>query len=303
VLEQIIASIASGIEQCEPHEFWIGASIIIVISLVAFKRMVKWWNRSRMIQDVPTSKVRSASQGYVELTGLAKSMDGPAIVSPLSRKSCVWYRYKIEEKVKQYDSKGRSKSHWKVVKQETSEELFLLEDETGRCVIDPDDADVLATNKRVLYKRLVSPPRRYTEELITVREPLYAIGLFNTVANVSHKQQREQVSYLLREWKQDPNQLLHDFDSDRNGQLDEQEWEQARLAAQRQVKREFGHQERLEQLNILKNTEHSHQGFIISTISEQKLIQHYRWHALLSLLVFFSFGCLVVWAMNIRLGH
>jgi len=299
VLEQLIASIVSGIEQSEPHEFWIGASIIIVISLIAFKRMVKWWNRSRMIQDVPSSKVRSASQGYVELTGLAKSMDGPPIVSPVSGKLCVWYRYKIEEKINQSDLKG----HWKVIKKETSQELFLLEDETGRCVIDPDDADVLATNKRIWYKLLVTPSRRYTEELITDHEPLYAIGSFNTIANVSHKQQREQVNYLLREWKHDPKQLLHNFDSDRNGQLDQQEWEQARLAAERQVKRELGYQERQEPLNILKNTEHNHQGFIISTIPEQKLIQHYRWHALLSLLVFFSFGCLVVWAMNIRLGH
>lgn len=149
----------------------------------------------------------------------------------------------------------------------------------------------------------MTPPRNYTEELITDHEPLYAIGPFNTIVNVSHKQQREQVNYLLREWKHDPKQLLHNFDSDRNGQLDEQEWEQARLAAERQVKLKLGYQERLEQLNILKNTGHSYQGFIISTIPEQKLIQHYRWHALLSLLVFFSFGCLVVWAMNIRLGH
>jgi hypothetical protein len=303
MLKQFIASVESNISQLSPYEFWIGAAVVSAIAAFAFFRMVRWWNRARMIEDVPTSKIRSASQGYVELIGTAKAMEGPLIISPLSRKPCVWYHYKIEEKVQHYDSKGRSRSYWRIVKEETSEDLFLLEDDTGRCVIDPDDADVIASNKRTWHKRLVSPPRRYTEELITDYEPLYAIGSFNTVVNVSHKRQREQVNYLLREWKQDPNQLLDKFDSDGNGQLEQHEWEQARLAAERQVKREIGHQERLEQLNVLKSTDHKHQGFILSTIPENKLIQRYKWHALLSMLAFFITGSLVVWAINTRLGY
>ena len=302
MLEHMIAFFEGNIPLFERHEFWIPTSIAIIISGLAFTRMAKWLNRSRMIENVPTSKIRSASQGYVELEGKAMTMEGPIIISPLSGKSCVWYRYKIEEKVKEYNSKGKSHTYWKVVKKETSDAIFLLQDDTGRCVIDPDDADVIVTNKRTWHKRTVTPIRRYTEELITDSEPLYAIGLFNTVANVGHKQQREQVHYLLREWKNDPNRLLHEFDLDRNGQLDESEWELARLAAERQIKREYGHQEKLEQLNILKNTDHRQQGFIISTIPENTLIKHYRRHALLSLLVFFSLGSLVVWAINIRLG-
>ncbi|MDC9725610.1 MAG: hypothetical protein PSN44_06825 [Gammaproteobacteria bacterium] len=255
-----------------------------------------------MIENVPTSRVRSASQGHVELIGYARMMDGPVIISPLSRKSCVWYRYKIEEKVTRRDAKGHSRSYWQVVKEETSEELFLLEDETGRCVIDPDNADVITSNKRTWYKRTVSPPRRYTEELIVNNEALYAIGLFKTMANIERQKQREQVNHLLREWKNDANQLLHHYDSNRDGELSQEEWEQARLAAERQIKREVGQFEKLEQLNILKDSPHKNQGFILSTIPEHKLINQYKRKALLAMLAFFATGSATVWAINIRLG-
>jgi len=302
MLDNVIAFIESSIPQLDVYEFWLPVAIFSVATLAAFIKMVQWWKRSRMLADVPTSKIRSASQGYVELVGKAMTMKGPIIASPLSGKRCVWYRYKIEERSSNHNMKSRS-NHWSVVKEAVSDAIFLLEDETGRCVIDPDDADVIVRDKRTWYKHNVTPTRRYTEELITDYEPLYAIGLFNTIANVGIKQQRDQVSYLLREWKNDPNRLLHEFDTDRNGQIDQQEWEQARLAAERQIKREYGQQEKLTQLNILKNTEHSDQNFIISTISENTLIQRYRRHALLSLLAFFSLGSLIVWAINIRLGQ
>jgi len=299
---ELIASLERELLQLEPHEFWIAFTILAIISIISFLRMTKWWKHSRMIEDTPTSKVRSAPQGYVELEGTARMMDGPIIVSPLSRKTCVWYRYKIEEKVKSNDSKGHSRSYWRVVKHETSEELFLLEDETGRCVVDPDDADVIATNKRTWYKRTVSPTRRYTEELITDNEPLYAIGLFKTVANVERQKQREQVNHLLREWKNDPNKLLHDYDTNRDGELSLQEWEHARLAAEHQVKREVGHAEKLEQLNVLKTSPHKNQGFILSTKPEHELISQYKFRALLAMFGFFMVGSFAVWAINTRLG-
>lgn len=299
----LVASLESNIIQLEAHEFWIITSIIGVISAIAFLRMTKWWNHSRMIEDVPTSKVRSASQGYVELVGSARMMDGPVIVSPLTQKTCVWYRYKIEEKVTTRDSQGRSKTYWKVVKQETSDEIFFLEDETGRCVIDPDDADVIVSNKRTWHKRTVMPQRRYTEELIVENEPLYAIGLFKTVANVERQKHREQVNYLLREWKRDPNQLLHLYDTNRDGELSLIEWEQARQAAERQVKRDHGNMEKLEQLSVLKRSPHKHHGFILSTTPEHELVSQYKVQALLAMFSFFVSGSFVVWMINIRLGH
>jgi hypothetical protein len=147
------------------------------------------------------------------------------------------------------------------------------------------------------------PSRRYTEELILQNFPLYAIGLFKTVANVEHQKFRQDVSHLLREWKNnDPNQLIDRYDSDKDGKVSPQEWQQARTDAQRQVKQKNGHREKMEELSVLKSSLQKDQTFILSTEPEAILINRYKRRALLSLIGFLASGSLAVWALNVRLG-
>jgi len=301
-MQEIIASFEAELLQLDAAEFWLGCIVVSLISLWAFRHMYHRYHSARLIENIPTAKIRSAAQGYVELIGKARMMDGPVTISPLTSTVCVWFRYKIEEKVSTGLGKRR-RTHWRMVRQQTSEELFFLEDETGRCVIDPDGADVFTDNKRTWYKHDIVPPRRFSEELILENYPLYGIGLFKTVANVQHHKFREQVSHLLRQWKNtDPNQLLDRYDDDRNGEISPQEWEQARTDAQRQIKQQHGHQEKLEQLSVLRQSPHNDQTFILSTEPEVKLIQRYKRKALFSLIGFFLSGSLVVWALNVRIG-
>lgn len=302
MFDDLLTFAEGEITQLDPAQFWFGFGFLMCVSLWSFLRMLSRYVAARMIENVPTAKMRSAAQGYVELIGQAKLMNGPVIVSPLSQKMCVWYRYKIEEKVKRYNAKGVATTYWRVVKKHTSEELFLLEDDTGQCVIDPDNADVITRTKNIWYKHDVIPPRRYTEELITENETLYAIGLFKTVANIDSKHFSRHVAELLRQWKKDPNQLLHQFDIDRNNELSESEWTQARLTAERQIKSDHGQRERMEQLNILTASSHKDQRFILSTIPEHKIIRQYKTSALMALIVFFMAGSLAVWIFTIRLG-
>jgi hypothetical protein len=167
MLKDFIASAERNISQFDPMAFWVGWTIVVMLCLIAFYRMSRGLHQARLIENTPTSKIRSTVQGYVELNGQLRLMDGSVIVSPLSGRSCVWYRYKIEQQSEHRQANGKSVSYWRVVKQETSGEPLLLEDDTGRCVIDPDDADVIVTNKRTWYKHTSVAPRRYTEELIT----------------------------------------------------------------------------------------------------------------------------------------
>jgi E3 ubiquitin ligase len=301
-MQEIIASLEAELLQLDAVEFWLGFIVISTVSLWAFRHMYLRYHHARIIENVPTAKIRSAAQGYVELIGQTRMMDGPVIVSPLTSTVCVWFRYKIEEKVSRRIGNKRS-THWKIVKQQTSEELFMLEDETGRCVIDPEDADVITDNKRSWYKHDIVPSRRYTEELILQSSPLYAIGVFKTVANVEHQKLREDVSHLLREWKNtDPNQLIDRYDSDKDGAVSPQEWEQARKDAQRQIKQKNGHREKMEELSILRRSLQKDQAFVLSTEPEEKLIKRYKRKALLSLIGFLTSGSLAVWALNVRLG-
>lgn len=299
-MQDFLAAISLEIQQLENWEFWLGAAVAIAIALFLFWRMACWYQHARLIQNIPTARIRSAPQGYIELIGQAGMMEGPVIFSPLSQTRCVWYSYKIEEKTREYSSKGRSRTRWRVVKQATSEEVFLLDDDTGECAIDPDDAQVITRNKRVWYKHDVVPPRRYTEWTILEGEPLYAMGLFKSVASVEDQTIRQQVSHKLREWKQDPNQLLHRYDTDNDGEINQQEWQQAREDATIAVKRQIGQRAKVKQLSMMRSSPHKSQPYILSTIPEQKLIARYQRHALAAMTGFLVLGTIIIWAINQR---
>ena len=265
------------------------------LCLRSFYLMVTRFRTAQTIQNVPTAKIRSAAQGYVELSGLAKLVDGPIIVSPLSGKACVWYSYKIEEHVRH----GKDR-HWQIVEQKRSDDLFLLEDDTGRCIIDPDGADVVIDSKRVWHKRHVVPPRRYTEQLIREGDPLYAIGFFKSLGDIDNMAFRERVSVLLRQWKMDPNQLLDKYDLDRNNELDVEEYEQVRLAAERQVRRDIGAETKEAQLHVIAESNEKQQPYILSSEEEPVVIRRYQLRALKALIGFFISGIVVIWMINSR---
>lgn len=298
----IVETLGAQILELDEIEFWIGCGVLSLICIYSFWRMYSRYHDARLIENIPTAKIRSAIQGYVELIGQTWLMDGPVIVAPLTGTTCVWYRYQIEEEISRMHSKWKSQKGWSTVKSDVSEELFILEDDTGRCVIDPDHAYVIPTAKKVWYNRKITPARRYTEERIHQNETLYTMGLFKTVTDVERKREREDISNLLKDWKQDPGQLLHLYDSNRDGILSIEEWEQARIAAKRSVKLAQAQQEKQEQLNILACSLQKDRPFILSTIPESKLIKHYKGRAVLALISFLVTGGLSVWAINLRVG-
>ena len=88
-MNALLAQFEQRIATAGNDEFWwystLGALLIAACWIAAFRAI----RRARLIEDVPTSKIRSAVQGYVELIGHAEAMEGPAIVAPLSQLPCV----------------------------------------------------------------------------------------------------------------------------------------------------------------------------------------------------------------------
>ena len=107
-------------------------SAMMAISLIAW---ISALYRMRTIRDTPTSKIVSAAQGYVELTGQGKAYSDVPLLSKNLLLPCLWYRYIIEYK----DSNNK----WKTIENGESEDLFILDDGSGRCVIDPSGAEIL----------------------------------------------------------------------------------------------------------------------------------------------------------------
>lgn len=85
----------------------------------------------RLIQNTPTSKIRSMSMGLVELKGNAR-FNGAPLISPISKKECVFYSYIVEE----YRNAGKH-SRWVKIAGKKSGGKFCIEDDTGKVLIDP----------------------------------------------------------------------------------------------------------------------------------------------------------------------
>lgn len=300
-------------------DFWLWAIGLLVAALVGFFICFNSLHRKRIIEDTPTSKIRSAAQGYVELNGYGQLMEGQPIVAPLTGTICTWYKYSVDE----HRQSGKN-SKWITIRSGTSEELFLIKDETGQCIIDPEGAHVTSTNKDVWHGAETNPQGgpltankkrsflsglgrhrryRYTEERLHTDESLYAIGLYKTVGGAGAKFDiNEDVRELIREWKTDSETLKKNFDVDNNGEIDLQEWQKVRQAAYDHVVEKHGEQKTLPPVNIMNKTNDSRRPFILSAIEENDLINRLHIYSVLSLSVFILCGSLSTLLMSFRLA-
>jgi hypothetical protein len=114
------------------------ASILLFIFGASLLSIGLWvFHRKRLIENTPTSKIRSAAMGLVEIYGEAKAIAGNVLKSPFSQTDCVYSRYTIEE----YRQHGKHSS-WVTVKSGESRPEFMLKDETGEAKINPFKAEI-----------------------------------------------------------------------------------------------------------------------------------------------------------------
>jgi len=231
----VILWIAAGTESRAAWPFALAA-----MAVVSFFAWAANYRRYRQVQDLPTSKIASAAQGYVELYGRSAHIPGNPVSAPCSGLPCCWWSYRIERKTN--DNKwieedcGESVAH------------FLLIDETGECVISPDGAEVIYARKSVWTRDV----KRYTEWLLLPDGPLYAVGDFRTTGGSDLQlDENRDIGELLAEWKKDSRELLARFDGDESGDIDLKEWEQARLEARREVQQRHAELRATPGLNML----------------------------------------------------
>jgi hypothetical protein len=297
---ELIHFLEAWVWALQPGHFWLFAIVSAALACYSFYALWQGLSLTRLMAAIPTSRIRSAPQGYVELNGYVYPIDDKEILSPLSQTHCLWYRYKIEEKVTEMTTKGRRRTRWRVVEQGTSKALFGLKDETGTCVIDPEGAKVVARDKSVWHQRALLRPRRFTEELIIKAESLYGIGLFQS-AKQEHASIREQVSQLLKTWKADQSTLLANYDIDNDGEISLQEWERVRHDAMLAVRRNMTAAQQQPRLNVLRASTERGQPYILSTVPEETLLRQYQIKTYLGIAGFIMAGSAFFWMMNVRM--
>jgi len=177
-------------------QFLVFRIFILALGTFLFVWAILSFRKKRLIENIPTSKIRSIAMGLVEIFGEVIPSKDNILKSPFSETDCVYYKYKIEE----LRSSGKS-SHWATIKKGWNYVYFYIKDETGMVLIDPLDAkiDIAADNvfksglgkdppytvKQFLQKENVNfedilfginRRMRYTEHFIAPKDKLYILG-------------------------------------------------------------------------------------------------------------------------------
>lgn len=306
-----LVRVLHGIAQAEPGKFWFATVAAALGGIGLFIFGFVQLRRARLLEDTPTSRVRSAAQGYVEFHGHARLLPGPEIVSPLSGQRCCWWDYKIEQRRTEHRG-GKRHNEWVTIDARTSDELFLLDDGTGQCVVDPLGARVipsLSRSWRGYHPRPQSFPAkssrfgigdyRYTEQLLRFGDWLYVIGQFQSQTAVRYDHESRDVSDLLAQWKRDQRALLQRFDSNADGKIDLDEWEVARRAAIAEVRAQQVERSVQPDLHIL-NKPRDRRPFILSTKTEHQLTRGLRWGGAAGVAAGLSLGAAVAFVLIAR---
>lgn len=178
---------------------WIvGALIAVGLVAWSFTLLKKW----QIIKQTPTSNISDLYQGAGEVEGRVVEL-GETLESPISRKPCVAFHFKVEQKVVRRDSDGDRRTSWRTIVDDKRGVLFGVDDGTGIAAVDPNLANLVldreararsgffseapshlestlnnqygvSTKNWVFNKDL-----RFTESILSLGEPLYVLGEVN----------------------------------------------------------------------------------------------------------------------------
>ena len=266
--------------------FWLLTLVVAVVAGGA--AALRWLKIARLIEDTPTSRIRSAAQGYVELAGNGRPLGGTSNPAPLTQRPCVWWRYRISKRTERGTGSGRREG-WQTVAAGTSSLPFLLDDETGQCIVQPDGAEVVPTESTTWYGETPWPTSgpghklaltggrsyRYVEDRIYEHERLYVLGDFRSTASAVELDQPAELARVLAEWKQDQPALLRRFDQDGDGRIDLTEWEVARQEARRTLTERGAERPPSQNFHVLRRPD-GDRLFLLAALPPGDLARRYR---------------------------
>lgn len=162
--------------------------------LVAFFWGLRCYQRKRLMQNTPTSKVNAVALGPAELCG--RAVPHESMTSPIEELPCVYWRYKVEE----LRRTGKSSS-WVTIDKGESAAPFYLEDDTGKLLVVPGRATIdipknlevepprnplgneisasvaaFAREKGIELDGVFTPQKRFTEWMIVPGDRLFVFG-------------------------------------------------------------------------------------------------------------------------------
>lgn len=283
-----------------------GLYFCLAITGMMLLLLLSGWHTSlrqaRQIEDLPTSKIPSAAQGYVELIGRQFAPPDHVVQAPLTGTPCTWWRYRIQQRKRSLS--GRV--HWETLESGASTNPILLRNRGGQLLVEPEGADVTPSITQSWHGDLASPPRPmdvrdvpggrflYTEERMHEGGLLYVAGELHTFSGGRQGLVLERAAAdLLAAWKQDQAALVTRFDTNGDGHVDGDEWEVARDRAHAEVATQIQRSEVEPDVDVVHKPRNG-QPFMLSGKSQIDQARIYRSRAADFLLSFFLIGLFVL---------
>ena len=99
-------------------------------------------HRKSLIESIPTSPIRSLAVGLVEVSGRAQP-GRELLRTPFSGLPCVLFSYKVEAR-----RESRNGARWETIAKGTSAEPFFVQDQTGKVLVVPLNAQLILPDNR-----------------------------------------------------------------------------------------------------------------------------------------------------------
>jgi hypothetical protein len=250
-----------------------------LLALFLFWSGLHFVRLKRKIENTPTSKVRSLAMGMVEVHGRARRQY--ALVAPMTQAACVYYR------LRKYRRDRNNK--WKLVKDvDSSHVAFQIDDGTGCVIVAPQGASVKAKTRQsgspgqtpLTFTTVnnTDEDEKWVEDIIYEGTTLYILG-FAQPLRTERRSLRDRTVEKLRELKLD-RKALHRYDADGDGQISEDEWQQARSDAEQTALKEHlaegTERKRQEEHVVITHPPQRSMPFVIAeAVSEAHLVRNY----------------------------
>lgn len=248
------------------------------LMLMAALAVLAWISNRRRYQamgNTPVGRIASAAQGQMALTGTARAVENGMLICPGLEMRCLWYRVIVEER----NRYANAEQQYRQTTTLQSDGGFLIDDGTGECFIDPDDADIHVAEKEVGEDQY----HRYTAWMIYEGDPLYVVGEFVSVRD-AHIDIKTALAQKLNEMKRDQTTLLARFDRNGDGRIDASEWEHARASAEQEVLAELSEANAALPAHVMRKPRDG-RPFMVAIGAADENTRRYRWQAWVHLAV------------------
>lgn len=253
-------------------EGWVDPWIFILLILLPIASALfclyyalRFLKASWQLKNIPISKLRSAAQGYVELSGKADWLF--PMTAELSGTPCVWYHCAIDIQKTMQTEEGIQK-YWEPIEDNQSTLPFVLKDDHTECIILPEGAEILPMHVQIWTGSKRAPNQEKDRSFLNILADFFV----------------EKYLYQYREYRIEKNDSLYVTGNFLTVQADN-----PLIQDQSHLQHYLKTMQR-QSLNVItgknlgeKNT------FLISSQAEDKIIRKYQMNALMFFLAFLFF--------------